>query len=557
MRIVIMPPLPLCWQCARAALRSRQPRLARPAIASSRVGRQFSTQNDIDSKSESDPKPVPAEKEADEEMEIGAMSRRLQQATEEALFTGGRAGRQAVEDAGFSDELKSKLLGKISNAKFHAEHDRAIAAAGLDPDTMTSAGGTGSATAAAAAVSGAPWIGEEATEDAVLRMLNDARKPLAPGLRGKPKIPDPVIVDLRLRRAPTPSAGKRLSNAREKAFVYTDIEKTSGNQMSDKEREEYRSELRERFSPGSRALPSSFSGLAALANERIENAIARGQFQNIPRGPGVERDKRADNPFIDTTEYIMNKMIQRQDIVPPWIEKQQEVVRAAHSFRAHLRTTWRRHAARSIASRGGSLQEQMAQAERYARAEQVHNPRRRNVEQISVPTSHTDDPVMARLVEADAEPKTEAKAEGEAEADIKLETGAESGSAADIDMTLPYRNPQWEAVEKSYMELSVANLNALTRSYNLMAPELAKKPYFSLERELKACYSDVAPTLAQTIKERAVQAAKPTGENPGEAVGRRILERMGGGGAGSVRVYESKAPTYGFREMWRDVWRKN
>ena len=472
------------------------------------------------------------------------MSRRLQEATEEALYTGGRAGRQAVEDAGFSDELKSKLLGKIADVKFHVEHDRTVTAAGLDPNTMKSAGGTGSAmAAAAAAASGAAWAGEEATEDAVLRMLKDARKPLAPSLRGKPKIPDPVVVDLRLRRAPTPSAGKRLSDAREKASVYTGMEKSSDNQMSDKEREEYRNELRERFSPGSRALPNTFSGLAALANERIENAIARGQFQNIPRGPGVERDKRADNPFIDTTEYIMNKMIQRQDIVPPWIEKQQEVARTAHLFRAHLRTTWRRHAARSIASRGGSLQEQMAQAERYARAEQVHNPRQRNVEQISVPTNHTDDPVMARLTEADTRPKTEAKAEAEA--------------VADIDMVLPYRDAQWEAVEKSYLELSVANLNALTRSYNLMAPELAKKPYFSLERELKACYADVAPTLAQTIKERAVRPAKPSGEGPGEAVGRRMLERMGGGGASSVRVYESKAPKYGFKEMWRDVWGKD
>src|ERR1700722_3904904 len=106
-------------------------------------------------------------------------------------------------------------------------------------------------------------------------------------------------------------------------------------------------------------------------------------MQNIPRGKAIERDARADNPFIDTTEYIMNKMIQRQDIVPPWIEKQQELMKAAHIFRARLRNDWKRHAARTIASRGGSLQEQMRTAERYAEAEKVHNPKKRAVEQIS------------------------------------------------------------------------------------------------------------------------------------------------------------------------------
>jgi hypothetical protein len=40
-----------------------------------------------------------------------------------------------------------------------------------------------------------------------------------------------------------------------------------------------RKELKERFTPGARAMPNSIRGLAALANERIEDAIARGQFK--------------------------------------------------------------------------------------------------------------------------------------------------------------------------------------------------------------------------------------------------------------------------------------
>ncbi len=202
--------------------------------------------------------------------------------------------------------------------------------------------------------------------------------------------------------------------------------------------------------------------MAALANERIEDAIARGQFKNIPRGKSVERDRRADNPFIDTTEYIMNNMIKRQEIVPPWIEKQQDLVKAASVFRARLRADWKRHAARMIASGGGSLREQMDRADEYARAEEVHNPRRRDVDQIAVPANSTDDPVMAKVRE---QPPVDRPQPPEPAAT----------TAGTITLTRPFRDADWEAAEAAYLKLAVDNLNALARSYNLVAPSLAQK----------------------------------------------------------------------------------
>ena len=202
----------------------------------------------------------------DGEREQGAMSRRLADATEDALLEGGRAGRKAVEDAGFSEELKQKLLEKVEAQKFRSENATAFAEAGL-----TSNAGRGSRDIAAAQA----WTGTEATEDTVLRMLDDARKPLKPGLRGPTKIPNP-IVDLRLKREPKLKPGQRLANARDKTSIYAIAKDT---QMSEKEREAMRKELKERFNPGARAMPNSIRGLAALANERIEDAIARGQFK--------------------------------------------------------------------------------------------------------------------------------------------------------------------------------------------------------------------------------------------------------------------------------------
>jgi len=486
--------------------------------------------------------------------EPGAMSQRLQEATEEALLTGGRAGRKAIEDAGFSNELKERLFARVQDAKFRAENAGAFAEAGMpgSADRRTYADSTSSI-----------WTGTETTEGAVLRMLNDAHKPLR-GAGGKPRFPDLKPVDLRIRAVPQPSAGQRLANARERASVYTDLgmkDKKDKN-LTDDEREARRAEFRERFKPAGRTMPATLTGLAHLANERIEDAIARGQFKNIPRGPGIERDTRADNPFIDTTEYIMNKMIKQQNIVPPWIDKQQELIKAVHVFRSRMRNDWRRHAARSIASRGGSLEEQVRTARRYALAEEIHNPVAIKKVKFdegadSAPTVDIVTPLTMLNVQQQlsTELSEETSSPNEA-AKTSADQAAKSAPLEDeeeiMPLSAPFRDPAWLALEKTYMELSIANINSIARAYNLMAPELAKKPYYSLERELNRCYAEIAPQLAETILERASRpakkaAAKGTAKPPG------ILDRFGT--PTTSRVYDSKEPHYGFKEMWRDLFK--
>ncbi|KAK4032178.1 hypothetical protein C8A01DRAFT_50978 [Parachaetomium inaequale] len=481
----------------------------------------------------------------DPDPEPGPMATRLQEATEDALLTGGRAGRRAIEEAGFSDELKAKLLDKVAGAQFHQDHHAALARAGLTSRLLPDSAGLGTRAMASAQ----PWTGTETTEDAVLRMLDDARKPLAPGLRGKGKAPVPQPVDMRIRREVGVSPGRRAAGARDKAQVYAGMGMKDVG-LSEEEREAMKKEFRERFAPGARAMPNTMSGLAALANERIEDAIARGQFKNIPRGKGIERDRRADNPFIDTTEYIMNKMIKRQDIVPPWIEKQQELVKAADNFRGRLRHDWKRHAARVISSRGGTLEQQIARATAHARAEEIHNPRRRSPEQISVPTNSTDDAVMNPTPTTPLSPPT---------SNHPSATGP-SPPPSDSEIVHPFRDPTWEATESAYMTLAVANLNRLARSYNLMAPELARKPYYSLERELQSCYADVAPLVAAEIRARATKpAAKSLGgsKNPfGGGLGGGLGGLFGGGEGSRVSVVEGREKEYGWREFWRDLWRK-
>ncbi|KAF5642568.1 hypothetical protein F52700_3138 [Fusarium sp. NRRL 52700] len=490
--------------CRRCLQVSRQTRTLPPAQYSTQAGASETTEDQRQGKSAKK-----VEQESNEntvEKELGPLARRLEEATEEALFTGGRAGRRAVEDAGFSEELKKRLLKKIADANVESKNASAFAEASL-----SSTAGEGTRHIASAQA----WTGEESTADTVLRMLDDAKKPLAPGLRGKPQ---PPPVGMRLQKQPRRSAGEKVAKARDKVNTYVGMGgQQAKNGMSEDEKEAWRKELRERFEPGARALPNSITGLAALANERIENAIARGQFKNIPRGKGVERDTRADNPFIETTEYIMNKMIQRQDMVPPWIEKQQELAKELGIFRARLRNDWRRFAARMIASRGGSLQEQIRRAEEHAAAEEVHNPIVRKNTDGQVGEIMVASPVVGR----------------------------------------PFRDSAWEQTEAAYLKLSIERLNALTRSYNLMAPDLAKKPYFSLERELKACFAEVAPTVAREIRERATGGkARSMGGGGQKSKQTGLLETLTGDGDVKVHV-EAQEKAYGLKEWWRDVWKKN
>ncbi|PHH91620.1 hypothetical protein CDD83_10964 [Cordyceps sp. RAO-2017] len=459
--------------------------------------------------------------------EPGPMTRRLEEATEEALLTGGASGRRAVQDAGFSDELKERLLRRIADAKSGEHHVMALA-----KSSLPSAAGEGTRHMA----SSRPWTGSEAPEDAVLRMLDDARKPLKADLRGKYQ---PPAVGARPRSSPAQSPRQRAASARDQALLYAEMGIKGSGGLSEEEREEMKREFRERFQPAARPMPVTASGLAALANERIENAIARGQFKDLPRGKEAERDPRADNPFIDTTEYLVNKMIKRQDIVPPWIEKQQELAKAARVFRERLRNDWKWHAARMMAAQGGSLLEQMRRAEAHAAAERAHNPRQRGPEQMSVPSNSTDHTVMVKLRQQ------KCAAGDQTEPEVVADRGP---------LPPPFRDPDWERAEGAYMKLSIDNLNSITRSYNLMAPEVAKKPYFSLQRELAACFADVAPLMANEIKQRAVGGAGRPLRPAAARQGGGFMDHLGG--RDDVRIHlEAEEKAYGFREWWRDFWR--
>ena len=489
----------------------------------------------------------------------GRLTERLEQLTEESIEQAGSRASKTIEEAGFSDELRQRLEAKIKDAQFKSDNAAAFAQV-----EMPSSAGRGTQMQADAQ----PWTGQESLSDAALRMLNDAHKPLRglkvvrPSSSQAPAAP----VDLRMKKPARRSDGQRLLTAKDRMSAYAMSQDPA---LSEHEREQYRKQLRDRFTAGARPMPGTVQGLQSLANERIEDAIARGQFKNIARGKGknIEKDYNANSPFLDTTEYFMNKMIQKQDIVPPWIEKQQELVKTANVFRSRMRADWKRHAARVIASRGGSLESQVQRAEAYAAAEMASNPRASKTEAIS--GFDSEGRLSKLMVKEDVE-STETKisvSEGLAEEAPKVEAATAAPSSPQPEAMSPsstlsdpapspsaslgvFRDPDWEKAERAYHTVAISDLNNQTRSYNLQAPELAKKPYFSLERELRSCYADVARQLPGEILERARRPEKVRVEVIGHHPG-GVLSKFGGK---KVAVYDERKPQYGFKQFWKDLW---
>ncbi|KAJ5509518.1 hypothetical protein N7527_011661 [Penicillium freii] len=460
-----------------------------------------------------------------EEEKDSPMGRRLAQMTEDAMLEGGRSARRNIEQAGFSEELKNELAERIAATSFRSEY-----AAAHSIVEMPSAAGQGTRENAAAP----KWTGTERVEDTVLRMLDDASKPI----RMPYKIPNPV--NLKPTPKPKKSRGERIAEAKERTSTYT-LSQAPG--FSEEEREDMRREMREQLTPGAHSMPISISGLSSLANERIEDAIARGQFEKIRRGKGVntKTDHNASSAFIDTTEYFMNKIIQQQEIVPPWIEKQQQLGLELSRFRERLRADWRRHAAMLIASKGGSLDVQMKRAKAYAAAET------RLADKAKLEASFKED---ASVSEINSDGRIVSKSETSESPAIKNDSEEISEDLAHLP---PLRDPGYLAIERSYHELAVKQINTLARSYNLQAPASAHKPYINLDRELNACYAAVAPELAEEIKRRATERARPTSIVPPVS-----SSKFGSlGMAQSVKVHEEdQSKGYGMKELWRDLFTK-
>jgi Domain of unknown function (DUF1992) len=110
-------------------------------------------------------------------------------------------------------------------------------------------------------------------------MLTDVHKPL------KMPVPKPTLSSLPLKGP--------------KKIV---LQRGTGRILAAKEASQGYSLLKEKLSPGFRAMPATMEGLASLAEEIIQDARSRGEFKNLPgRGKPAQKDHLNDSAYIDRT----------------------------------------------------------------------------------------------------------------------------------------------------------------------------------------------------------------------------------------------------------------
>src|SRR5579859_1638104 len=205
--------------------------------------------------------------------EDSAILRRLQSLAESAqpLRDDPKAGPASSTSTSTITDLDIlKLQDRISQATFNATFPRAHAQVNLPPSADKLTRNIAADT---------PWTGEESTHDSVLRMLTDVHKPL--------KMP-----------APTPTLSSLPLKGPKKVIP----QKGTGRVLAAKEASQGYSLLKEKLSPGFRAMPATMEGLASLAEEKIQDARSRGEFNNLPgRGKPAQKDHLNDSAYIDRT----------------------------------------------------------------------------------------------------------------------------------------------------------------------------------------------------------------------------------------------------------------
>lgn len=373
-----------------------------------------------------------------------------------------------------------------------------------------------------------PWNGAESNHDLVNRMLNDAHKPLkgdrtggrtklgVSGITGG--IPIPKMSGKVGRPMSRMEISSRLSDAREKSLDYEihhkhaldknkskppihNAKKSSDTASSNFEHEDgstdgpsFREMYKDRFI-GPTSFAADLSAINSLASQRIEDAIARGEFQGIKRGTDAVtsletsvkfkngstkkvQDHNLSSPYIDTTEYFLNKIIKQQGAAPIWIDKQGSLKLKIENFRKEMVNSWVTHMVHVIDSNIGT--ERMDESAKSSKIEHA----RKYAELVKTKTKF-DVAVHHTTSTIDL---------------LDLRESDESSKRATVPVSQRYVDASFESKQASYLEAAISSINSSIRSYNLQAPGVARWSYLQLPQELQLSYRTGSSTLVDAMK---------------------------------------------------------
>ncbi|CAG8458931.1 851_t:CDS:10 [Diversispora eburnea] len=210
-----------------------------------------------------------------------------------------------------------------------------------------------------------PWTGDEDIKTTVLRMLVDKYPPLK-------------VKRESIKYNDTPALPSRSSSIKISSNTYVNETDDQSKQNNSNLRKEKMNKIRiknqtrimnakeaaidyfisKKFSEKSEAndddnldhhksekiLPRNIATWDSLVERRIQDAIAAGEFNNLPyHGKPLPIDPNENNPYLDRTEFFMNRLVQRQGAAPAWIEYQKEVDNEILIHRKRMRENWLRY----------------------------------------------------------------------------------------------------------------------------------------------------------------------------------------------------------------------
>lgn len=178
-----------------------------------------------------------------------------------------------------------------------------------------------------------PWTGEEHYTDTSLRMIMDGVKNEG-GSSGSSRnlgfsstFQATKESNRYARRAV--KTRLRLETAQDRIIDYK-IDKDE-HKSDDIEASEFRVLYAEKFTP-----IGSFEKLKSIADVRIEESMKKGEFDSVKKIRGQKLSSTQPLPYVDRTEHHLNDILVRQNISPPWIEKQGSVNKDIMVFRDDL-----------------------------------------------------------------------------------------------------------------------------------------------------------------------------------------------------------------------------
>ncbi|GMM38775.1 hypothetical protein DASC09_061140 [Saccharomycopsis crataegensis] len=169
-----------------------------------------------------------------------------------------------------------------------------------------------------------PWRGEQGASEISARITNDSNKYIKKRVSTAP-------TGFELKKKLT--VPERMIRAKENSLDYTLLKHTS------EEDSKFREMMREKLLGPEQVTRVSFSDAFFLADAKIADAKAKGQFNNLPKGKPLDHTYQ-QNPYLDTTDYHLNNILKRQEVKIPWIEKQGSVAIEVKKFRENLKKEW-------------------------------------------------------------------------------------------------------------------------------------------------------------------------------------------------------------------------